>query len=342
MINIATVLLSAPLMTGAAENVNVHELIMGVREDSMTHMSLKSEESPVTVDVSGFLQFRYLWNAGGSNETTRGFDIDRARIAFSGEVYGFDYGVSGQWSDTEFVLKDAFLSKNIGGFDVKAGQFVTSFYSGYVSDPTTLVTGDYTVTALTYGQGWSQGIEVSKSFDDFSFYASYNDGFNTDNSSFGDNDYGLSGRVEYGGFENITLGGAFANEQTATDSYDSFTFDAGVECGEFKFDAAYVASNRVNDSWSNYSVVGTASYLLSHDVQLFGQYEYGVMDGTNSDLNLATIGANVIFNSNVKWTNSFGYALNAVDSGYDLTNTGWETSTTDGQYLIKSMLTVSF
>ena len=342
MINIATVLLSAPLMTGAAENVNVHELIMGVREDSMTRMSLRSEESPVTVDVSGFLQFRYLYNDGGSNEATRGFDIDRARIKFSGKVYDFDYAVSGQWSETEFELKDAFLSKNIGGFDVKAGQFVTSFYSGYVSDPTTLVTGDYSVTALTYGQGYSQGVEVSRSFNDFSFYASYNDGFNTDNSSFGDNDYGVSGRVEYNGFENLTIGGAFANQQTATDSYDSFTFDAGVQCGQFEFDAAYVASNRVSDSWSNYSVVGTASYVLSQDLQIFGQYEYGVMDGAESDLNLATFGANIIFNSNVRWTNSVGYALNAIDSGYNLYDTGWETSTSDGQYVIKSMLTVSF
>tara|TARA_R110002012_G_scaffold195520_1_gene363750 strand:+ start:906 stop:1934 length:1029 start_codon:yes stop_codon:yes gene_type:complete len=342
MINIATVLLSAPLMTGAAENVNVHELIMGVREDSMTRMSLRSEESPVTVDVSGFLQFRYLYNDGGSNEATRGFDIDRARIKFSGKVYDFDYAVSGQWSETEFELKDAFLSKNIGGFDVKAGQFVTSFYSGYVSDPTTLVTGDYSVTALTYGQGYSQGVEVSRSFNDFSFYASYNDGFNTDNSSFGDNDYGVSGRVEYNGFENLTIGGAFANQQTATDSYDSFTFDAGVKCGQFEFDAAYVASNRVSDSWSNYSVVGTASYVLSQDLQIFGQYEYGVMDGAESDLNLATFGANIIFNSNVRWTNSVGYALNAIDSGYNLYDTGWETSTSDGQYVIKSMLTVSF
>ena len=342
MINIATVLLSAPLMTGAAENVNAYDLIMSVREDSASRMSLKSEESPVSVDVSGFLQFRYLYNDGGSNEATRGFDINRARIKFSGKVYDFDYAVSGQWSETEFELKDAFLSKNIGGFDVKAGQFVTSFYSGYVSDPTTLVTGDYSVTALTYGQGYSQGVEVSRSFNDFSFYASYNDGFNTDNSSFGDNDYGVSGRVEYNGFENLTLGGAFANEQTATDSYDSFTFDAGVKCGQFEFDAAYVASNRVSDSWSNYSVVGTASYVLSQDLQIFGQYEYGVMDGAESDLNLATFGANIIFNSNVRWTNSVGYALNAIDSGYNLYDTGWETSTTDGQYVIKSMLTVSF
>tara|TARA_R100001509_G_scaffold93877_2_gene54279 strand:+ start:1433 stop:2461 length:1029 start_codon:yes stop_codon:yes gene_type:complete len=342
MINIATILLSAPLMSGAAENVNVHELIMGVREDSATRMSLRGDDSPVTVDVSGFLQFRYLYNDAGSNEATRGFDIDRARIKFSGEAYEFGYAISGQWSDTEFELKDAFLTKNIGGFDVKAGQFVTSFYNGYVSDPTTLVTGDYSITALTYGQGYSQGIEVSREYDSFSFYASYNDGFNTDNSSFGDNDYGVSGRVEFTGIDNVTLGGAFANEQTATESYDTYTFDASFDFDEFVFDAAYVASNRVEDSWNNYSIVGTASYVMSSDFQIFGQYEYGVMEGAMSDLNIGTIGANIIFNPNVRWTNSFGYAFNAVDGGYNLSDTGWESSSTDGQYVIKSMLTISF
>ena len=98
---------------------------------------------------------------------TRGFDVDRARIQFSGKVYDFDYAVSGQWSDSDFELKDAFLSNNFGGFDVKAGQFVTKFFDGYTSDPTTLVDGDYSITALTYGQGYSQGVEVSRDFGRF-------------------------------------------------------------------------------------------------------------------------------------------------------------------------------
>jgi hypothetical protein len=110
MINIATILLSAPLMTSGAADVTAYDLIMAVREDSATHMSLQGDDSPVTVDVSGFLQFRYLYNDGGSDEATRGFDVDRARIQLSGKVYDFDYAVSGQWSETDFELKDAFLS----------------------------------------------------------------------------------------------------------------------------------------------------------------------------------------------------------------------------------------
>tara|TARA_R100000008_G_scaffold15551_1_gene7576 strand:- start:1311 stop:2336 length:1026 start_codon:yes stop_codon:yes gene_type:complete len=341
MINIGTILLSAPLMSGATENVTAYDLIMAVREDSATHLSLRGDESPVTVDVSGFLQFRYLYNDGGSDEATRGFDVDRARIQFSGKAYDFDYSVSGQWSDTDFELKDAFLSGDFGGFDVKAGQFVTSFYNGYVSDPTTLVNGDYTIAALTFGQGWSQGVEVSREFDAFSVYASYNDGFNTDNSSFGDNDYGYSARVEFDAFDNFTFGGAFAGQYTAVEDYNSYTFDVGAEFGAFDLGASFVSANW-NDSWGNYSVVGVASYDLNDQFQVFGQYEYGVLDGVTSNLNVGTVGVNYQFNSNVRWTNSFGYSFDAIDAGYNVDDTGWEYSTESGQYLIKSMLTVSF
>tara|TARA_Y100001937_G_scaffold127422_1_gene199643 strand:- start:56 stop:1084 length:1029 start_codon:yes stop_codon:yes gene_type:complete len=342
MINIGTILLSAPLMTGAVENVNAHDLIMAVREDSASRMSLRADsKSPVTVDVSGFLQFRYLYNDGGSDEATRGFDVDRARIQLSGKAYDFDYVVSGQWSDTEFDLKDAFLSGDFSGFNVKVGQFVTSFYSGYVSDPTELIDGEYSVTALTYGQGRSQGVEISREFDAFTAFFSYNDGFNTDNSSFGDNDYGFSARLEYDAFENFTIGGAYATQHGAIEKYDTYTVDASTKFGAFDFSAAYVAANW-NDSWNNYSVVGTASYALDDQIQVFGQYEYGVLEGAASDLQLGTVGVNYIFNSNVRWTNSFGYAFNGVDSGYNLTDTGWETSADSGQYLIRSMIQITF
>jgi hypothetical protein len=341
MISIATILLSAPLMTGAADNVNVHELIMGVREDSATHMSLRGDDSPVTVDVSGFLQFRYLYNDGGSDEATRGFDVDRARIQLSGKVYDFDYAVSGQWSETDFELKDAFLSGNFGGFDVKAGQFVTKFFDGYVSDPTTLLDGDYSITALTYGQGYSQGVEVSRAFDVFNVYASYNDGFNTDNSTFGDNDYGYSARVEFVPCDYFTVGGAFASQNTAVEDYDSYTVDATAKFWGFDFNAAYVSANW-NDSWNNYSVVGTASYDLDDQVQVFGQYEYGVLDGVEGNLSVGTVGVNYMFNSNVRWTNSFGYSFNGINSEYNLYDTGWESSADSGQYLIKTMLQITF
>ena len=349
MINFGTLLISIPLATGVnadvldTEALTAREIIIeDVREDSMTRTSLNSEENnPVTVDVSGFVQFRYVYSDDGSDTSSRGFDMNRARVKFSGKVYDFDYAVSGQWSDADFELKDAFLSGNFGGFGVQAGQFVTSFYNGYVSDPSTLVTGEYTITALTYGQGRSQGFEVSRSFGDFSAYVSYNDGFNSDNTNYGDNDYGISGRLEYSGLDNFTVGGAFANQQTTTESYDSFTVDAGYDFGDFDVNAAFVAANW-NDSWQNYSIVGTASYSFSDEIQAFGQYEYGVLDGSVSDLSVGTVGVNYHFNSHVRWTNSFGYSFDGIDGGYNLDDTGWQTSATDGQYLVKSMIQITF
>jgi hypothetical protein len=77
-------------------------------------------------------------------------------------------------------------------------------------------------------------------------------------------------------------------------------------------------------------------------MQVFGQYEYGVLDGVSDNLSVGTVGVNYLFNPNVRWSNSFGYAFGAIDGGYNLTDTGWETSASNGQYLIRSMVQITF
>ena len=82
MINFGTLLLSVPLATGVGADVldtealTAREMIIeDVRGDSMTRTSLNSEENnPVTVDVSGFVQFRYVYSDDGSDTSSRGFD----------------------------------------------------------------------------------------------------------------------------------------------------------------------------------------------------------------------------------------------------------------------------
>jgi len=174
---------------------------------------------------------------------------------------------------------------------------------------------------------------------------SYNDGFNSDNISTSnttiDNDYGVSGRLVYSGIDSVTLGAAWSNQNTDTTSYDSFTVDAGFSFSDIDFTVAYVAANW-NDSWNNYSVVGNAVYSLDTELDLFGQYEYGVLEGSESDLSVATVGVNYHINSNVRWTNSVGYAFDGIDNGYTVTDTGWEHSADSGQYMISSMIQVTF
>ena len=94
----------------------------------------------------------------------------------------FSYLVSGEWSDVtnSFDLLDAVVTLRM--FDeanIRVGQFVPQFYAGYVTDPTQLTTLNYSVSALTFGQGRGAGIEAFRSFGDFEVSAFYNNGFDT-------------------------------------------------------------------------------------------------------------------------------------------------------------------
>ena len=84
-------------------------------------------ETPVTVDVGGYLQDSYTYSSGGGTET-HGFTVPRARIILSGSVYNWDYKVSGQWSEGgDFNLKDAYASTTFRLLGFKLGQFKTPF-----------------------------------------------------------------------------------------------------------------------------------------------------------------------------------------------------------------------
>ena len=77
-------------------------------------------------------------------------------------------------------------------------------------------------------------------------------------------------------------------------------------------------------------------------MQPYLQYEYGQLEGADDDLSVVTFGANYYINDNVKWTTDFGYALNGVGAGWNLADTGWNTSSDSGEYLVRTQLQVQF
>ena len=356
MFSIITLALAAPFASASTEvTPEVYNLIMAVQEDSQQYVSLRGK-SPITIKIGGFIQTSYVYGNGGDTEARSGFQVQRARLIASGAVYDFNYLLSGEWDTgvSVFELKDAAVMTTFNDFGVKAGQFVTSFYSGWVTNPTTLVDGEYTISALTFGQGRSQGIEFNRTFGDFRAFVSYNDGFYSANGPktmargqypirpMGNpTEYGISARLEYDMSEDFTFGGAFAYQDQTVDNYSTYTVDMTYKFDKFDFNAAYVSANW-GDSWNNYSVVGTASYEVTDSIQAFAQYEYGVIENADSNLNVGTVGFNYIFNSNVRWTNSVGYAFNGISNEFDVGEIGWDNSSTDGQYLIRSMVQISF
>ena len=329
---------------GTASGMDTLEMVsQEVQAAAAKHASFN--ENYLNTNVGGFIQTGWSYNDGGGNDNEYGFSVDRVRLILSGDMGDkeWSYLVSGQWSDStnSFDLLDARVDLRMLDFaNIRVGQFVPNFYSGYVTDPRDLTTLNYSVSALTYGQGRGQGVELSRTFGDvFHVSAFYNNGFQ-DTSGLGSNNYAAGGRVEYDGLAGFVFGAGFGYNDNVVD-LTTYTVDISYVGDRWHADAAWI-SNDGNDTWDNYSVVGTVGCDITKEFELFGQYEYGILSGANSDLNILTVGGNYSLIDNVVWTNSAGYSFNAIDSSFDTDNTGWRTSSEDGQFVVRTGVTVSF
>ena len=321
-------------------------MVREILADADARAMLQGEASPVTVNLHGFGIFRYQYNNGGGNSRTSGFNLPYERLEVSGKVYDWSYKVSGEFSDSnagDFDLVDAYLSGSVFDTDVKVGQFVTSFYKGYTDSPLDNVTGEYSLMATTFGQGRSQGVEFSKNWGSFRAAASFNDGFNTQNgAAIGTNGYGISVRGDYDFGSGFGIGAAYAYQDADNlESYGTYTIDASYVSGNWNAAVSWIASEQGNGTNDNYGAVGTLGYQCSENLQGFLQYEYGQSGAGNETLSLMTVGANYAVSENVRWMNSVGYSMNAVQ-GWNTYRSGWNNSSTDGEFLVTTQLSVTF
>ena len=319
---------------------DVKQMVREVLAESATHKSLTGNDSSFTVTPTGFVQFRYLYNDGKDLDVRQGFDVRKAVLGFEGTIHGADFKVSAEvGSNTDFRLRDAYISNDFGFVTVKAGQFKTRFMSEVNVSTTDTLIGDYSIVSYTFGQGRSQGVELSRELGDFNLSGAYTDGFNSNNTQVTvDHDYGFVGRLGYGGLGGVDLGAAIAYNETAGEGVTSYTFDAGFDFSDsVTGSVGYVARDGDSDGWG---VVGQLGLQVASKCQLFGMYEYGDID--SEVLNLATVGVNYDFCSNVRWTNSVGYSFEGVGASWDVNNTGWSNNAEDGQVLVRSQITFSF
>jgi hypothetical protein len=321
---------------------DAYELIMnGVREDAATHTSLQGDGPTIT--PTGLIQTGWSYSGGGDDADVYGFDVYRARLGIVGNI-GDDasFRLNGEWTPgSGFDLLEAFVDYRGFDFaDVRVGQFVPTFYSGFVANPADLTTQTYSITAQTFGQGYGQGIELSRSFGDVELNAFYNNGF--DNlTGVSNGDYAVGFHVGYEACDWFSLGGGYAYIEGAN-QYMTYTLDTTFTVDEFSLNAAWV-SNDMIDGWENYSLVGTASFNVTDQAQLFGQYEYGNLGGfAGGNLSVGTIGLNYDLTTGVKWTNSVGYAFEDIAAGFDTADTGWNASAGQGEYVVRSFITISF
>ena len=137
------------------------------------------------------------------------------------------------------------------------------------------------------------------------------------------------------------MGVAVSHNNLVVSDYNTWTADATFSAGGFDFTGAYVATmDDVNGD--NWGTVWTASYQCTDAMQGFVQYEQGHLEGVETNLSIVTVGVNYAVNDNVKWTTDMGWAFDSVDAGWNLGNSGWNATASEGETLIRSQLQVKF
>ena len=312
-----------------------------VQIDAATKAHLN--EPFLSLNVGGFVQTGWEYSNGGGLPAQNGFSVDRARLTFSGDMSNesFSYLVSGEWSDVtnSFDLLDAVVTLRMFSeyANIRVGQFVPQFYAGYVTDPTQLTTLNYSVSALTFGQGRGSGIEAFRSFGDLEVSAFYNNGFNTAGAGVGDNNYALGFAANYNLDNAVSVNGGWAYD-SVTEGVNSLTFGGKYADGPLSVGADWIV-NDDGGSLNNWSIVTTAAYKCFDKFEGFAQWEIGDYDGS---LNLLTVGGNYDLAHGLVWTNTLGYALQSLGSNFVTDNTGWRADSDSGQFVLRSGVTLSF
>ena len=317
------------------------QLVHEVLADADSRAMMQADGNPVTVNVHGFLQTRYSYSGGGGLESNRGFSIPRGRLIFSGDLYNWEYKVSGQWSDAtnNFDLKDAYAQGGLFGGTLRVGQFKSPFMREVlVSQEDTLMT-DRSIVSNQFGQGRSQGVQWSKDFGMLDFAGAYTDGFNTDNGAGVQNGSALTARFGVDVTDWWNLGAAISRNDLVDTNYTTWTVDTLVSTGGLDLTAAYVATS--GDAGDNWGATVQAGYMCMDDFQGFVAYEYGELEGVTENLSTFTVGGNYFINDNVKWTTELGYALNGINGAWDLGNTGWRAGDS-GEYVLRTQIQVKF
>ena len=332
-------IITSCLFSGVAVGQDMDTMSL-VQIEAATHASLN--DNHLSLNVGGFVQTGWEYSNGGGLPAQNGFAVDRARLTFSGDMSNesFSYLVSGQWDDVtnSFDLLDAVVTLRM--FDeanIRVGQFVPQFYAGFVTDPTQLTTLNYSVSALTFGQGRGTGVEVFRSFGDFEVSGFYNNGFDTAGAGVGDNNYAIGVAATYHVDSAVSLNGGWAYD-SVTEGVNSLTFGGAYAEGPLSIGADWIV-NDDGGSLNNWSIVTTAAYKCFDDFEGFAQWELGDYDGS---LNLLTVGGNYDLAHGLVWTNTLGYALQSLGNNFVTDNTGWRAGSDSGQFVLRSSVTLSF
>ncbi|MCP3903242.1 MAG: hypothetical protein GY715_06350 [Planctomycetes bacterium] len=177
-----------------------------------------------SMKINGQLQFRYVFNrqdtaAGSTADSTQsGFENRRTKLKFKGHVLddSWGYAINGAFEDTrgtdgQFELEDVFITKKLGDWQLKLGQFKAPFMREELVSSSRQLAVERSLLNERFNQDRPQGIELSYKNDQWSFAGMFNDGMqdpahgrpgSRNTGAIGvapvaDTDYAFAGRVQY-------------------------------------------------------------------------------------------------------------------------------------------------
>jgi hypothetical protein len=281
-----------------------------------------------TVDVHGYLQFRYVWthldDDDLDDDSAVGFQTARTVLSVSGNIINENWGYYVQFGfdrDGGSVnLEDAYGTyKMDNGWNLMWGQFkLPILREELVSDKFQLA-ADRSATNSVFSQMRSQGVQLGFEGDQVRFMGAFSDGVrtaNTDYTSGAEADWALTGRVEFKwagdwkqardftSFQNSDyfgmVGGA-VHWQSGGDTVGTFdgdmwmaTVDISMEGNGWNVFGAAMYSNVDPDPGSSVKDWGwlvQGGFFVAPQWELFARYDMVIPDDdrVGSDENFSTI-----------------------------------------------------
>lgn len=196
-----------------------------LRAEADTRASFLSNGQPAGLSVSAVLQARYMVNLRdaqsgadlGDDDTTLGFDIPRAQLRMSGRVtdsisghLSFDFGAAetnGRNDAGTAELHTAFAAWSLNDqWAMLIGQWHNPVVAEEAIEAEFGLAVERSVVNEFFNPGYTQGVAAAYTSDNWKFVGAFSDGAayignqNTANSPFNssaENDFGLTGRLDF-------------------------------------------------------------------------------------------------------------------------------------------------
>ncbi len=336
-----------------------------------------SVDDSFRLNITGHIQTRFVYNhqkrAPNVDSHRAGFEMRRAKVEFNGHVVDPSWRYRLRFAlnrgDGRANVEDAHLEKLLSdGWAVRIGQFKAPFFREHNISSKRQLAVERSLVSNTFNQGRTQGVELSWIGDLIDFFASFNDGFDGQNTSaLTDNvDWAFTSRVEFlaagswDRFKDFTswsdddrlavLLGAAAHVQSedtnlpagSNELMFTWTVDGSIEAAGMNLSFALVGRHLDEAGLDQIGTVIQGGMFVTPEWELFGRYEWSDADIPGiENLSIITVGINKYFNKHrLKWTADLGYSISTVGDPFAFGGGGWREDPTgrEGQFVARTQI----